>query len=389
MEDAEISRIINELGEDHESYFNAVAPPIIQTSNFVFKTVDDLRHAFSREEDVFLYSRGNNPTLHILQQKLAALDGAEAALVLNSGASAIFCSVVPFVKAGDHIVSVHHPYTWAKKLFEEILPRFGVTTSYIPGTDIQQWEQALQPNTRLLYLESPNSWTYELQDLEAVSALAKKHGLLTVVDNSYCTPLYQQPHAYGIDISLQSATKYIGGHSDVVAGVITGSKKLLSTIFNVEYMTAGNGATPFHAWLLLRGLRTLPVRLAHIAQSTQLMVEWLLQQPWCEALLFPFHPSFPQYELAKRQMRNAAGLLTFSLNATREEIEAFCNALQHFRMAVSWGGHESLIIPRCAGLAPEAFDGSAYHRQLRLYIGLESVDLLKADLQQAAQRAGL
>lgn len=383
----DISYILNQLGEDHHEYFNAVAPPIVQSSNFQFDTVDQLRQAFAAEYDVFLYSRGNNPTVDILRQKLAALDGAEDALVFNSGASAIFCAVLPFVKQGDHIVSVRSPYTWAQRLFDVILPRFGVSTTYIEGTELAHWQQATQPNTVLYYLESPNSWTYQLQPLEAVASLARSRGIITVIDNSYCTPLWQQPHRFGIDLSLQSATKYLGGHSDCVAGVLTGSKAHMSQIFYSEYMTTGAGATPFHAWLLLRGLRTLPLRLQRVADSTARLWPWLKQQAWVEQLLFPGDPDFSQAGLARQQMSNAGGLLTLVLRAQRvEQIEAFCNALQRFRMAVSWGGHESLLIPKCAGMPRQQFDAAnPAHRQVRLYVGLEEPAVLQADLEQASQ----
>ncbi len=387
----DVSYILNELAEDHSLYFNAVSPPIIQTSNFVFETVDEMRKAFEAEYDVFIYSRGNNPTVDILRKKLAALDGAEDGLVFNSGASAIFCSVLPFVKSGDHIVSVKGPYTWAQKMFEVILPRFGVTHTYIDGTDIANWENATQPNTVLYYLESPNSWSFELQDLAAVASLAKSRNIVTIIDNSYCTPLYQRPLDYGIDMSLQSATKYIGGHSDTVAGVLTGSKAHIEKIFYSEYMTTGAGATPFHAWLLMRGLRTLPIRLERITRTTKEMVAWLNAQPWVEKLIFPFHPSFPQYELAKKQMKDACGLLTFSIKASSlQQVETFCNSLQRYRMAVSWGGHESLIIPKCAVMKREAFDVNDFvHRQMRMYVGLEEGAVLIADLEQAAKLAGI
>jgi cystathionine beta-lyase/cystathionine gamma-synthase len=176
-------------------------------------------------------------------------------LVFNSGAAAIFASVLANVKSGDHILSVKEPYTWARKMFEEILPRFQVTHSYIDGTAIENFENAIQPNTSVIYLESPNSWTYKLQDLEAVAKLAKKHGIITICDNSYCTPLFQKPITMGIDLVLQSATKYIGGHSDTVAGVLTGDKKMIERIFNSEYMNIGSGIQPFNAWLLIRGLQ--------------------------------------------------------------------------------------------------------------------------------------
>lgn len=223
----DLSFILNEWAEDRDSYFRSVSPPIVQTSNFAFKTVSDLRESFNDEYATWLYSRGRNPTVDILRKKLAALDGAEDCLVFNSGAAAIFAAVLSNVKSGDHIVSVRHPYSWAQKMFDIILPRFNVSVSYVDGRDTANFEQATRSNTTLYYLESPNSWTYELQDLAAVARLAKQRGILTICDNSYCTPLYQQPIALGIDLALQSATKYIGGHSDTVAGVLSGSNNLI------------------------------------------------------------------------------------------------------------------------------------------------------------------
>jgi cystathionine beta-lyase/cystathionine gamma-synthase len=380
----DISYIINELGEERDQYFNSVAPPIIQSSNFAFKTVDEMRAAFADEYSTYLYSRGLNPTVDILRKKLAALDGAEDCLVFNSGAAAIFAAVLANVKAGDHIVSVHKPYTWAQKMFENILPRFGVTTSYIDGRSIENFERAILPNTTLIYLESPNSWDYALQDLKAVAELAKAEGIVTVIDNSYCTPLYQQPYLMGIDLVLQSATKYISGHSDVVAGVLSGSKNMITRIFNSEYMNIGSGIQPFNAWLLIRGLRTLPMRLAHISTTTREIVGFLHQHPQVEEVIFPLDESFPQYELARQQMTGACGLLTFVVKAENiDQIEQFCNALQHILMAVSWGGYESLIIPKCSGVKKEAFIASSReHRMLRLYVGQESAAYIIADLDR-------
>src|SRR6202012_613226 len=197
----DISYIINELGEERENYFNAMAPPIIQTSNFKVNTVDELKALFGDEYSGSLYSCGSHPPVEILRKKLAALDGAEDALVFNSGASAIFAGVLANVKAGDHIVSVDKPYTWAQKMFDVVLPRFGVTTTYIAGTKIENFERAILPNTALIYLESPNSWDYKLQDLRAVADLARSEDIITMIDNSYCTPLYQRPIALGIDIA--------------------------------------------------------------------------------------------------------------------------------------------------------------------------------------------
>ena len=380
----DISYIINELAEDRENYFNAIAPPIIQSSNFAFKTVDEMRHAFADEYSTYLYSRGLNPTVDILRKKLAALDNAEDCLVFNSGAAAIFAAVLANVKSGDHIVSVKKPYTWAQKMFNEILPRFGVTTSYVDGRDIENFERAIFPNTTVIYLESPNSWDYAIQDLKAVAELAKAENIVTIIDNSYCTPLYQKPIDFGIDLTLQSATKYIGGHSDTVAGVLCGSREMIERIFNSEYMNIGSGISPFNAWLLIRGLRTLPMRLERITQTTQQVVNFLKEHEKVESVIFPFDEDFPQYELAKQQMQGACGLLTFIIKAhTLEEVEKFCNSLQHILMAVSWGGHESLIIPRCAGIAAANFNPLLKeHRMIRLYVGLEDLDYLVKDLER-------
>jgi cystathionine beta-lyase/cystathionine gamma-synthase len=380
----DLSYILNELGEDRENYFNAIAPPIIQSSNFAFGTVEEMRSAFADEYSTYLYSRGLNPTVDILCKKLAALDHAEDCLVFNSGAAAIFAAVLANVKSGDHIVSVNKPYTWAQKMFNEILPRFGVTTSYIDGREITNFERAILPNTTVIYLESPNSWDYAIQDLKAVAELAKAENIITIIDNSYCTPLYQQPIDLGIDLVLQSGTKYIGGHSDTVAGVLTGSSKMIEKIFKSEFLNIGSGISPFNAWLLIRGLRTLPMRLERITKTTLQIVQYLQGHEKVEKVIFPFDESFPQYALAKQQMQGACGLLTFIVKATKvEQIENFCNRLQHILMAVSWGGHESLIVPKCAGMPAAEFDAAnPGHRMIRMYVGLEEADYLIKDLER-------
>jgi|SRR5215204_305359 len=381
----DVSYILNELGEHRDQYFNAISPPIIQTSNFAFKKVEDLRKVFEDEYSSYLYTRGLNPTVDILRTKLAALDGAEDCLVFNSGASAIFASVLSNVKSGDHIVSVNKPYTWAQKMFDNILPRFGVTTTYIDGTNIENFERSILPHTKLIYLESPNSWDYAIQDLKAVAELARAENIITICDNSYCTPIYQKPISLGIDMVLQSATKYLGGHSDVVAGVLSGTYDMMKRIFDNELLNMGNGISPFNAWLLIRGLRTLPIRLERISSTTREIVRYLMQHAKIEQVLFPFDDSFKQFELAKQQMQGACGLFTIVLKATTmQQIVIFCESLQHMLMAVSWGGHESLVLPKCASLQPADFNPSnVEHRMIRLYIGLEDAEYLIADIDQA------
>jgi cystathionine beta-lyase/cystathionine gamma-synthase len=383
-----ISFIINQLAEDREQYFNAVAPPIIQTSNFAFKDFKSLRETFEDEfSGEYIYTKSRNPTVDILRKKIAALQGSEDALVTNSGSSAIFCSILANVKSGDHIISVAQPYSWAARMFEVVLPRFNITHTYVDGRDIQNFVDACRSNTTLIYLESPNSWDYQLQDLEAVADFAKSKNITTIIDNSYCSPLYQKPHEFGIDLCLHSATKYIAGHSDTVAGVITGSKERIKKIFDSELSNSGTSLSPFNAWLLIRGLRTLEIRLQRISETTLKVVDFLKNHPKIERVIFPFDESFPQFELAKKQMTGACGLLTIILQPIDcQDIELFVVSLKNFLLAISWGGHESLIMPKAAGMKPEDYDkNNPKHRMVRLYIGLEDADFLIDDLKNALE----
>jgi len=384
----DLSYILNELGEERENYFNAISPPIAQTSNFAFKTVADLSKAFEDEMVGYLYSRGLNPTVEILRKKLAALDGAEDCLVFNSGAAAIFAGVLANVKAGDHIVSVKAPYTWAQRMFDIVLPRFGVTTTYINGTKIEKWETATKTNTTLYYLESPNSWDFALQPIKEVATLARSKKITTFIDNSYCSPLYQKPIEMGIDMAMQTATKYIGGHSDTLGGVLSGTHAMMKKIFDSEYLNIGSGIQPFNAWLLIRGLRTLPARIDRITKTSLEVLKFLKTHPKIESVIFPLDESFPQYQLAKQQMAGACGLMTMVLKTNkRTEIVKFCESLQHIMMAVSWGGHESLVIPKCSGIPVSDFDPSnPEHRYIRLYVGLEEAGYLINDLGQALEK---
>ncbi|AMR32360.1 cystathionine beta-lyase [Mucilaginibacter sp. PAMC 26640] len=381
----DLSFIINELGEDRENYFNAVSPPIIQSSNFTFKTVDDMRVAMADEFEANLYSRGQNPTVNILRKKLAALDGAEDALLFNSGIGAISVAVLSLVKAGDHVITVKSSYSWTVKLFERFLPRFGITTTFVNGTEFSNFEIAVLPQTRLILLESPNTLTYELQDIRRVAKFAKSRGIITIIDNSYCTPIFQQPIQMGIDLVAQSATKYIGGHSDVIAGVLTGSKAMIRQIFNTEFMNLGPALSPNSAWLLLRGLRTLPLRLQRSFETTKVVAAWLHDHPEIDRVIWPFNPNFEQGKLAKEQMQGCGGLFSFTLkNSTFRKIEQFCNSLQHILIAVSWGGHESLVMPSIVSIDQKAYCVDNPQDQLiRMYIGLEDPNYLINDLKQA------
>ena len=378
----DLSYIINHLGENRDEYYNAITPPIAQTSNFMFKTVADFRKAFEDEKQVHLYSRGNNPTKKIVEQKIAALEGTEDCLLTSSGVAAISTAIISQLKAGDHVICVEHCYSWTYHLFTEILPRFNVECTFIDGTEVKNFANALRSNTTMFFLESPTTMYFGLQDLEAVCALAKQHGIITLIDNSYASPLGQQPHQYGVDIVLHTATKYLNGHSDVVAGAICSSKAIIEKIFHHEYLSLGSALSPMNAWLMLRALRTLPLRIRQSSESAQRVIAFLQQHPKTDRIYYPFLPSHPQYALAQKQMKIPMGLFSVEFKCNEvKKMEAFAERLKYFMMAVSWGGHESLVIPAVAFKQPNDYSTGF----VRFYIGLEEADVLINDLQQALE----
>jgi len=381
----DINDILNHLGEDRTKYFNAVAPPVIQSSNFVFDTVEAMRMAFSSEIENHIYTRGNNPTVEILRRKLAALEHTEDALVVGSGAAAVSASVISHVKSGDHIICVQKPYSWTYKLITKLLPKFGVEYTFIDGRSLDEITAALRQNTKVLYLESPNTMTFDIQDLSACSNFAKLHNLVTIIDNSHASPIFQNPADFGIDIIVHSATKYINGHSDVVAGVICGSKERIRNIFESELMTLGLTISPHDAALMIRGLRTLDLRVRRSDETARKVADFLYNHPKIEKLYFPLHPSFDQFELASSQMTGCGGLISFKLKAeSKEAVLRFVGKIKCFLMAVSWGGYESLFIPSIVFHdIPGIPDSPIHWSMVRIYVGLESPEYLIKDLSDA------
>jgi cystathionine beta-lyase/cystathionine gamma-synthase len=386
-ENLPLSEILMHLGEERAQYFNAVAPPVIQTSNFVFTSLADMRERFSDELENHVYSRGNNPTVDILRKKIAALENAEDCLVFGSGAGAVATAVLANVSAGDHIICVKAPYSWTNSLLTKLLPRFGITHTFVDGRNIEEIKNATLPNTKVLFLESPNTLFYDLQDLSACSAWAKAKNIVTIIDNSYCSPLYQKPIDFGIDIVVHSATKYLNGHSDVVAGVLCGKKAMIKRIFDNEFMTLGGLLAPHDAALLIRGLRTLPLRLKQSSETAEKLIDWLEKHPKVSKIHYPFHRDFPQLELAKKQMKGCGGLFTVEFKSESfEAMENFINRLRCFLMAVSWGGHESLIMPTIGFYNIKSRTNPIIpFTTVRFYIGLEEAEYLINDLEQALE----
>lgn len=381
----DISFIINHLGEEREKYDGSVNPPIFQTSNFAVSTVDEFRNRIQSEFESPFYTRGHNPTVAVLRKKIAALEGTQDALIFSSGSGAIAAAVMNIVKSGDHVVCVQKPYGWTIFLLNQLLVNYGVTTTMVDGRDPENFRNAIQPNTKLFFMETPNTMTFELQDIEAVCKIAKKNNIVTILDNSYSTPLFQQPAALGVDMICHSATKYVSGHSDVVGGIICGTTERIKSIFKSEFMCLGANISPHDASLLIKGLRTLPVRLDQTARTAAKVAFYLESHPKVKKAHWPFLNSFPQVDLAKKQMSNCGGLMSIELDvADFSGVEKFCNSLKYFLMATSWGGFESLIFPICAFSKNK--ETHAHHlpwNLVRLYIGLEEPELLISDLNQA------
>ena len=380
-----LSEILYHLGEERENYFNAVATPVIQSSNFAFTDLNVFRNAIKNELGSHLYSRGNNPTVQILRKKVAALESAEDALVFASGSAAVAAAVIANVKMGDHVVCVNAPYSWTTVLLSRFLPRFGVTATFVDAKETANVAAAIQPNTTVLYLESPNTLTFAIQDLAACAELCKQHGLVSIIDNSHCSPIFQRPIEFGIDIVVHSATKYLNGHSDVVAGVVCSSKAMIQKIFEVEQMCLGAIIDPHAANLIIRGLRTLPMRVKKSDESAKIIVNYLKKHPKIKKMYFPLDEDSPQYKLAKRQMSGCGGLFSIETTAERlEEAEAFFYRLKRFTFAVSWGGHESLIFPTCSLYGIEGKKNPPLPFNFcRFYVGLEDPEWLIEDLEQA------
>jgi cystathionine beta-lyase/cystathionine gamma-synthase len=383
----DISYILNQLGEERESYSGSVVPPTFQTTNFCFNSVEEMRKQLTTELEVPFYTRGFNPTVKILRQKLAALEQTEDALVFSSGSAAVAAAVMSVVSAGDHIVCVKKPYSWTSNLITKYLERYGVQHSFAADGSAASFEKEVRPNTKLIYLESPNSLTFEIQDIRAIAAIAASRGITTIIDNSYNSPLNQNPATMGIDLVVHSGSKYINGHSDVVCGVVCGSRARIMRMMAQEYMTLGAIISPVEAGLILRGLRTLELRVDRSAATAQKVFEFLKKHPKIAKVYYPFDPENTDFDLAKSQMKQGGGLLSIQLKASSvAEVEAFCNALKHFLMATSWGGYESLIFPLCALAASKSFENPLPWDMVRLYIGLEDPEILIQDLSNALDK---
>ncbi len=356
--------------------------PIFQSSLFTFPEFGTLLDGFGAEHRTNLYSRGKNPTVQALENKLAALERGEACLCFSSGMAAVSAVMLGLLRTGDHVLFVNDTYGPTLQLAQH-LRRFGIEHDLQLDLDVESIERAIRPNTRLLWLESPGTMRFRQFDIRAVASLARERGILTGIDNSWATPLYQKPLTLGVDIVMHTCSKYIGGHSDVIAGALVTTAERAEQLFYSSYLLNGGILAPFDAWLLLRGLRTLPVRLAQHEADALRVAEFLDSHPAVRRV------NHPALDSASRpgpdQLSGYTGLLSFELkNGELENVSRVIDALEHFGIGVSWGGVESLVISPNGRTNQERLDELGIPPGLiRLSIGLEGADLLIADLVAA------
>jgi cystathionine beta-lyase/cystathionine gamma-synthase len=379
-EELGIDTLLQHLGEEHH-FAGAVVQPIFQNSLFVFERCADIERVLKGEGDSFVYTRMSNPTTALAEKKIAALEGTEACRLFSSGMGAISAAILSTVRAGSHVVCTNAAYGPTKNFLTAYLPKFDVETTLVDGTKVAEVQAAVRENTALLYLETPGSITFDIQDLEALVSLARERGITTICDNSAATPIFQKPASFGVDLVVHSVTKYLAGHSDVVAGCVCGSQERIRALTWAEGQYLGASIDPFAAWLLTRSLRTLPIRMRRHQQSATEVAEFLQRHPAIEKVNYPGLANHSARALIEKQMTGASGMLSFQLkNSSKETAFALCESLRLFQIGVSWGGHESLAIP------VPLLDGETW--VIRLSVGLETASDLIADLRRALEAVG-
>lgn len=368
----------------------SVTAPIHYSATFRADSAEAFADMANASRPANFYTRYGNPLHKRVEAILADLEGSETALLTGSGMGAISTTVLALVSRGDHVIAQQRHYMSTSKLFEEVLPRFGVEVSIVDQTDIAALRSAIRPETRLIMLESPVNPTLSLTDLAAVAALARPRDILTIADNTFACPLNQKPLALGIDIVVHSATKYLGGHHDITAGAVCCSNELAERIWAM-HVTLGSVLSPMDAWLLLRGLRTLPLRLERINANALGLAHWLEEQPQIERVFYPGLQSHPQHELARRQMTGFGAVIAFSIRGGFEATSQFVSALALATNAVSLGGVETLVVHTAAmwaGAMTEAQMESAgiAPNCVRMSVGIEHIEDLKTDLAAALSK---
>ncbi len=371
----------------HRSQFNEHSEALYLTSSFVFENAAQAAARFSGEEAGPVYSRYTNPTVDMLQERLAALEGAQCCVATASGMSAILACVMCFTRTGDHIVASHGLFGATVQLLNNWLPRFGVTTTFVSPIDVNQWEAAVRPNTRLLLLETPSNPLTEVSDITALGGLARRIGALLAVDNCFCTPVLQRPVEMGADIVLHSATKYLDGQGRVMGGAVLGKRELIHEPLTTFLRNAGPTLSPFNAWVILKGLETLKLRMQAQSANALVLAQWLEQHPRVERVLYPGLPSHPQYDLARRQQASGGAIVSFVVRGGRDAAWRVVDSTRLMSITANLGDVKTTIT-HPASTTHGRLSSSAREQAgigeglLRVAVGLEATAELRQDLER-------
>lgn len=377
--------ITSHYGEEYEKYYNAIVPPIFMNSLNVFSQIDDYFDADVHDKHTYVYGRVQNPTVRILEDKLAALEHGVAAYAFGSGMAAATTAVLSVVKTGQNIVCLRNAYGPLKNFVENYCSEhLGTTLTYVKGNEISEFEEAITENTSLVILESPSSVVFTVQDIEAVCRIAHARGARVYIDNSFCTPIFSNPLDFGADIVMHTMSKYLGGHSDIIGGVLVLKEPELAAKIASNRELLGGILGPMEAWLVLRGLRTLPVRVKAHAETALKVAQYLENHPKVDKVYYTGLKSHPQYELIQKQQSGSTGLMTFEIKGNAEDARKVINSLKVFKIGVSWGGFESLAcMPHLRCNEETCLWLGGKQHLIRIHCGLEGAQALIADLKQA------
>ncbi|MEM0058473.1 MAG: aminotransferase class I/II-fold pyridoxal phosphate-dependent enzyme [Candidatus Bathyarchaeia archaeon] len=377
-------------GGEKPDALGAVSAPIYETSVFAFMSTKRLIDVISERAEGYIYTRFDNPTVRAVEEKMAVLEDAEDAAAFSSGMAAITTTILTLTSKGDHIIASMDLYGGTLTFFQEVLPRFGVEVSLVDASNLGEVEKALQSNTRVIYVETPTNPTLKIVDLRGLAAIARKRRITTVVDSTLASPYNLQPLNFGTDIVVHSATKYLGGHNDLTAGIVCGSKEFIQKLKRTRKILGGT-LDPIAAWLLLRGLKTLAVRMEKHNQNGMQVAQFLAEHPKIAKVYYPGLPSHPQHELARKQMRGYGGVVSFEIKGDFEKTMRFIENLKLCLLAASLGGTETLATQPATSshyfITPEQRQKLGITDQLvRLALGIEDAEDIIADLKQALEK---
>lgn len=381
-------------GYDTKDMMGSLSPPIFQTSTYTFDSAEQGERRFAGEEEGYVYSRLGNPTVAILEERMAALEGGERGLAFSSGMAAISSVLVSLTKANDHILCSEGLYGCTFGLLTMMKEKYNISRDFSAMETKEEVRKLIKPNTACIYVETPINPTMKLIDLEMVADVAQEFNILVVVDNTFLSPYLQRPIELGCDVVIHSATKYIGGHGDVIAGIAVGSKDFLDEVAMTTQKDMGGILGPFDAWLLTRGLKTLPLRMDRHSDSAWKLFEKLRQHPRIAQIYYPGDVSHPDYHIMEKQMKQGGGMISFEINGTKEDAQHFLNELSFIKLAVSLGDAETLIehpatMTHAVVPKEERAKMGISDSLIRLSVGLEAWEDIWEDIEQALKISDL